>query len=45
MLYGDMLELVAYNALPATFTHNMCAHQYDQQVNQVIANVAKRLDK
>jgi hypothetical protein len=40
--YGDMLELVAYNALPATFTHNMCAHQYDQQVNQVIANVAKR---
>jgi len=32
---GDRLERVAYNALPATFTPDMWAHQYDQQVNQV----------
>ncbi len=40
--YGDMLERVAYNALPATFKPDMWAHQYDQQVNQVAATVAKR---
>ena len=40
--YGDALERVAYNALPATFTPDMWAHQYDQQVNQVLATVAKR---
>jgi hypothetical protein len=33
--YGDLIEQVAYNALPATFTEDMCAHQYVQQVNQV----------
>lgn len=33
--WGDRLERVTYNALPATFTPNMWAHQYDQQVNQV----------
>ena len=33
--YGDLIEAVAYNALPATFTDDMCAHQYVQQVNQV----------
>jgi hypothetical protein len=32
---GDHLELVAFNALPAAFTPDMWAHQYDQQVNQV----------
>ncbi len=32
---GDRLESVIYNALPATFSPNMWAHQYDQQVNQV----------
>ena len=26
---------MAFNALPATFTPDMWAHQYDQQVNQV----------
>jgi len=36
------LEWVAYNALPATFKPDMWAHQYDQQVNQVLATVAKR---
>jgi hypothetical protein len=33
--WGDRLERVAFNALPATFTADMWAHQYDQQVNQV----------
>jgi hypothetical protein len=32
---GDRLERVAFNALPATFTPDMWAHQYDQQTNQV----------
>ncbi len=33
--WGDRLESVTYNALPATFLPDMTAHQYDQQVNQV----------
>jgi hypothetical protein len=33
---GDRLEKAAYNALPATFTPDMWAHQYDQQANQVL---------
>lgn len=33
--FGDRLERVAFSALPATFTSDMWAHQYDQQVNQV----------
>ena len=32
---GDRLEKVVFNALPATFSPDMWAHQYDQQVNQV----------
>ncbi len=40
--FGDRLEKIAYNALPATFTGDMWAHQYDQQVNQVLCTVAKR---
>ena len=39
---GDHLERAAYNAFPATFTPDMWAHQYDQQVNQVLCTVAKR---
>jgi hypothetical protein len=39
---GDILEKVAYNALPAPISHDWTSHQYDQQVNQVICNVAKR---
>ena len=31
----DILERIAYNALPAAFTPDMSGHQYDQQVNQV----------
>lgn len=33
--WGDRLERIAYNALPATFSPDMWTHQYDQQVNQV----------
>jgi len=32
---GDRLEKIAFNALPATFSPDMWAHQYDQQANQV----------
>jgi hypothetical protein len=32
---GDRLERIAYNALPATLTDDMWAHQYDQQPNQI----------
>lgn len=37
---ADRLERIAYNALPATFSPDMWAHQYDQQANQVMACVA-----
>jgi uncharacterized protein len=33
--FADRLERIAFNALPATFTPDMWAHQYDQQANQV----------
>ena len=33
--WADRLEKASFNALPATFTDDMWAHQYDQQVNQV----------
>jgi DUF1680 family protein len=37
---GDRLERIAFNALPATFKPDMCAHQYDQQANQVVCKLA-----
>lgn len=40
--YADILELMAYNTYPATFTPDMCAHQYVQQVNQIAADKRKR---
>jgi len=40
--YSDRLESIAYNNLPAAFTADMWAHQYDQQANQVLCSVAKR---
>ncbi|WP_395094832.1 beta-L-arabinofuranosidase domain-containing protein [Armatimonas sp.] len=36
-----LFEEIAYNALPATFTDDMWAHQYDQQVNQVLCMDSK----
>lgn len=40
--FGDILEKVAFNALPATITEDWTGHQYDQQVNQILCNVAPR---
>jgi hypothetical protein len=40
--FGDQLEAATFNAFPATFSPDMRAHQYDQQVNQVLCSVAKR---
>lgn len=39
---GDRLEKIAYNALPATLSADMWAHQYDQQANQVSCSLANR---
>lgn len=33
--WGDCLEKVAFNGLPATISADMWTHQYDQQVNQI----------
>jgi uncharacterized protein len=41
-MFGDILEKVAFNALPATISPNWDAHQYDQQVNQIMCNAADR---
>jgi hypothetical protein len=38
--FGDRLEKIAYNALPATLTRDLWAHQYDQQANQVMCSLA-----
>lgn len=40
--FSDRLEQIAFNALPAHFDARMTAHQYHQQVNQVLCNVAPR---
>lgn len=40
--YGDILEKVAFNALPAAISADWSSHQYDQQVNQIVCNVAPR---
>ena len=39
--FRDRLERISYNALPATFSPDMWAHQYVQQVNQVVCKVAE----
>jgi DUF1680 family protein len=41
-LLGDRLEKIAYNPLPATFSADMWAHQYDQQPNQVLCTLRQR---
>jgi hypothetical protein len=38
-LFGDRLEKVTFNALPATFSPDMWSHQYDQQVNQIECSI------
>lgn len=38
---ADRLERITFNALPATFKPDMWAHQYDQQVNQVLCRVSE----
>ncbi len=35
--WAERLEVVAFNALPATITDDMWAHQYDQLSNQIAA--------
>ncbi|UVI27894.1 glycoside hydrolase family 127 protein [Paenibacillus spongiae] len=40
--FGDILEKVAFNALPAAISADWMSHQYDQQVNQVVCNIAHR---
>lgn len=40
--FADRLEKIIFNALPATFSPDMWAHQYDQQVNQVECSIHPR---
>ena len=37
--FSDRLEKVIFNALPATFSADMWAHQIDQQLNQVECSI------
>ena len=37
--FGDRLEKIAFNALPAAFTPDLWGHQYDQQSNQVECSI------
>jgi DUF1680 family protein len=39
---ADRLERIAFNAMPATFSPDMWAHQYDQQPNQVLCSLRPR---
>lgn len=39
---GDRLELIAFNALPGTFTDDMWAHQYNQEPNQVEVSLHRK---
>ena len=39
---ADVLEKLAFNALPAAFTPDMSGHQYVQQANQVLVSEADR---
>jgi DUF1680 family protein len=41
-VYGDRLESLAYNLLPASCDPRMLAHQYHQQANQIEVSVARR---
>ncbi len=39
---GDRLEMLAFNALPGTFTDDMWAHQYNQEPNQVEVSLHRK---
>jgi DUF1680 family protein len=39
---ADRIERIAFNAMPATFSSDMWAHQYNQQPNQVRCTLEKR---
>jgi DUF1680 family protein len=41
VVLADRLERIAFNALPATFSPDMWAHQYVQQANQVICAISE----
>ena len=41
-LLGDVLEKMAFNALPAAQSADNLQHQYDQQANQVLCSAAHR---
>lgn len=43
--FGDRLEMLTFNALPATLTPDMWARQYDQQVNQAVCQIVPREQK
>ena len=40
-MFGDRLERIAFNALPAPFKPDMWARQYDQQPNQIKCSIDK----
>lgn len=40
--FMDLLERIAYNALPGTITEDFTGHQYDQQANQVKVSMESR---
>lgn len=40
--YADLLEKIAFNALPASIAPDFRAHQYDQQPNQIKCTIAER---
>ena len=40
--WADLLESLAFNALPATVSGDGCSHQYDQMVNQTSCTIAPR---
>lgn len=37
--WAELLELAAFNALPAAVSENMWTHQYDQQSNQIACEI------